>query len=842
MLRTPQLRKLPVIVGGLFIASSAFSAPLLSEVRDSQGQIIQNTQVWLLSKDGSLKATARTDASGIAHFGEIASGHYTVEIQGSNATAIRKEVDISGSAAYTVKLVMDTRVVAAVPTETPKAKAATPVATPAKVPADAAVTQVTATNETATVSNNQDAGVAQIQVTGARLRAERIELSPKIGTNVYTVDAQMINSLGQGNDTPFNEVLLHLPGVDQDSKASGSLHVRDDHGNVQYRIDGVQLPESITGFGQSIDTRFIQQLDFVTGALPAQYGLRTAGIVDVQTKEGDVDPGGRVGIMVGNHSYYEPSGEFWGSQGRFSYYLSGSFLSNSLGIENPLPTGNAIHDQTSQSKTFGSLAYFLDDNTRLGLLFGTYSGHFEIPDNPSQSPAYTLTMPNGSNYYTPSSQLNETQAEVNNFIVLSAQKSLGDLTLQGSYFHQYSNLHFTPDTLGDLTYLGTSSDTMRSNTANGVQFDASYKLTPANTVRAGVAYTRQNTVSANTVGVFPATTDPVAEANTQTSNTPNFIVDNSGQTGTLESFYLQDEWHVSKPLTVNYGVRYDHVDAFIDEQQWSPRLNLAYKFSDSTAFHAGYARYFTPPPQELASQSSINLYSNTTNAPFVDKSDPVRAERTNYFDAGVSQAVNSNLTITADAYYKKITNLIDEGQFGQALILSPFNYQMGYAKGLELAAIYNEKNWGGYLNITREKAQGQNIVSGQSLFAPSELAYISNHYIFLDHDQSLSISGGAHYKFADGTQLSSDVIYGSGLRNTPPGGAPNSTELPGYSTVNAALTHTWKKTPIGTIEGRLALINIFDKSYLLRDGTGVGVGAPQYGASRTMYAGISTSF
>jgi outer membrane receptor protein involved in Fe transport len=841
MPRMPHLRKLPILVGGLFVASSAFATPLQGEVRDSQGQIIKNTAVWLLSKTGTWMATVRTDANGVANFGDIAAGHYIVEIQSSQATAIRKEIDISGNTVYTVKMVMDTPLIVSAPTApaattAPKQVAAAPIkATP---PAASTVTQVAAADKTAAVTTTADPDVAKIQITGARLKNERAELSPKIGTTVYTVDSRMIDSLGQGNDTPFNEVLLHLPGVDQDSKASGSLHVRDDHGNVQYRIDGVQLPESITGFGQSIDTRFIQQLDFVTGALPAQYGLRTAGIVDVQTKEGDVDPGGRIGILVGNHSYYEPSGEFWGSEGKFSYYLSGSFLSNSLGIENPVPTGNAIHDQTSQSKTFGSLAYFLDDNTRLGLLFGTYSGHFEIPDNPSQTPQYTLgNLSNASTGYSflPSSQLNETQAEVNRFMVLSMQKSLGDLTLQGSYFHQYSNLHFTPDTLGDLIYLGTSSDTMRSNTANGVQFDAGYKLNATNTVRAGVGYTRQNTISDNIVGVFPTTGAAVG-------TTPEFITDDSGKTGTIESFYLQDEWHVSKPLTVNYGVRFDHVDAFVTEEQWSPRLNVAYKFSDSTSLHAGYSRYFTPPPQELASQSSINLYNNTTNAPQVANSDPVRAERTNYFDVGLSQNINSKLTVTADAYYKKITNLIDEGQFGQALILSPFNYQMGYAKGIELSGIYNDKNWGAYLNVTREKAQGENIVSGQALFGPDELAYISNHYIFLDHDQALSISGGVHYKFADSTQISSDVIYGSGLRNTPPGGAPNSTELPGYSTVNGALTHTWKKTPIGTIEGRLALINIFDKSYLLRDGTGVGVGAPQYGASRTLYAGISTSF
>ena len=197
--------------------------------------------------------------------------------------------------------------------------------------------------------------------------------------------------------------------------------------------------------------------------------------------------------------------------------------------------------------------------------------------------------------------------------------------------------------------------------------------------------------------------------------------------------------------------------------------------------------------------------------------------------------------MNADTYYKKITNLIDEGQFGQALILSPFNYQFGYAKGLELSSIYSTKSWGGFFNVSLQKAQGQNIISGQSLFAPEELAYIANHYIYLDHDQKLTLSGGVHYKFGE-SQVSTDFIYGSGLRNTPPGGAPNSTELPGYTSVNAALTHTWKNTGVGTVEGRLAVVNIFDKSYLLRDGTGVGVGAPQYGAARTLYAGISTSF
>ncbi|MFZ6864637.1 TonB-dependent receptor [Undibacterium sp. Ji67W] len=691
----------------------------------------------------------------------------------------------------------------------------------------------------AVASPATDQPISTVEVTSAHLKSARIELSPKVGTTVYTIDKHMVGMMSQGDSTPFNEILLRLPGVAQDSKASGGLHVRDDHANVQYRINGVQLPESITGFGQSIDTRQVDSTDFITGALPAQFGLRTAGIVDIQTKEGSTKPGGRIGILVGGNNYYNPSAEFFGTVGAFNYYLSGSYLSNELGIENPISAKSAIHDKTQQAKSFGNLSYFLDDDTRLGMMFGTYNGKFQIPNNPSQAPAFSLVgvsdMTSGTSS-VPSSQLDENQRELNRYVVLSYQKNLGPLNFQLSGFKQYSELHFTPDRVGDLVYSGVSTDTLRSNSSAGLQGDVSYKINPQHTFRTGFAYTRQSTESNNTVGVFAVDANGV-----QSSNTPQYIVDNSGKVGQLYSLYAQDEWHISDPLTLNYGARFDRVSAFVEEQQWSPRLNLAYKMNDATAFHAGYSRYFTPPPQELASQASINLYSNTTAAPKIPTSDNVKSERTHYFDVGVSHKVNDKLSLTVDAYYKNISNMLDEGQFGQALILSPFNYAKGFAKGVEVSVVYSEKNWGAFLNTSIQKAQGTNIVSGQSLFAPDKLAYIANNYVYVDHDQTYTVSGGAHYHFGD-SQISGDFLYGSGLRRTPDGGAPNSASLNSYTTFNAAFVHHWKKTAVGDVEGRLSLVNIFDKSYLLRDGSGIGVGAPQYGARRTLYAGISTSF
>ena len=678
-----------------------------------------------------------------------------------------------------------------------------------------------------------------IDVTAKRLRDARIELSPQVGTTVYSVTPAFIESLGKGAASSFDDVLLRLPGVSKDSKASGALHIRGDHSNVQYRIDGVQLPENISGFGSSIDTRFVERLDFITGALPAQYGLRTAGIIEIQTKQAAVAPGGRIGVTLGSHHTLEPSLELFGSRGNLSYYLSGSYVSNSNGIENPQPTRNPAHDETRQTRSFGSLSYFVDDDTRLGLLFGTYNGRFQIPTNPDQTAGFSLAgvsnIAAGVNSY-PSTLVNERQREVNRFVAVSLQKKIGPLDVQASVFHQYSDLRFSPDAVGDLVFNGVASNTLRSITANGLQVDASYVLNAAHTLRFGTQFTRQKTVSQNAVSVFA-----VDSTGAQASDTPFTLIDNSGKTGRLSSLYAQDEWRLSPQLTVNYGARFDRVSAFTQEQQLSPRVNAAYQLSPGTAVHAGYSRYFTPPPQELASQQSIGLYAGTTNQPEVPTGNNVKAERAHYIDVGVSHQLTPELTLSADAYYKRIKNLLDDGQFGQALILSPFNYDKGNARGLEFSGTYTGKQWTGFLNVAFQKAQGTNIISGQSLFGANELAYIANHDVYLDHNQTVTLSGGLSYKMG-ATRLSSDFLYGSGLRRTASGGTPNGDSLPRYAVVNAAVSHTWTSSPTASVEARLALLNLFDKSYLLRDGSGIGVGAPQHGARRTLFAAISTRF
>ena len=688
---------------------------------------------------------------------------------------------------------------------------------------------------------HQPATLAPIEVISSRLKGARIDLSPSTGTTVYSIDSAAIQSLSQGESTSFDEVLEHLPGVSKDSKASGSLHVRDDHGNVQYRINGVQLPENISGFGLTMDTRFVDSLQFLTGTLPAQYGLRTAGIVEIQTKEGSLHRGGSVSLELGNHQTQQLGMQSFGGNEEHSYYVSASGLSTSQGIENPTTSQNAIHDDSSQKRFFGTFNWYLDDSSHMTLLAGSYRGKYKIPNNPNQTAAFSLQGVSDSNTGASSIasvSLNEMQYENNQFLVASFQQTLGTFEYQLSVFHQFSDLYYFPDSLGDLVFNGLASQNNRSNSANGLQEDTTCKMFPNHTLRFGGAFTSQVTSSHNSTTAFPGS--GAGQSSSVAISSP--IIDDSSQLGQITSLYVQDEWSLEPALTLNIGIRYDSVNAFIHEHQFSPRTNLSYKYSDDTLFHAGFSRYFAPPPQELESQTAIQLYSGTTAASSVAYSDLVRAERTSYFDMGIAHQLSASWVVAMDTYYKDINNVIDEGQFGQSLILSPFNYARGSVKGIELSTTYSKKNYSAYVNLAIERSQVSNIISGQSLFSSSELAYIASHTIYLDHDQRLTASAGASYRINESMKLMVDGLYGSGLRRQGLNGSPNGDHLPAYVIVNLGATEEWKIGTSSTIEARVSLLNLFDRVYELRDGTGIGVGAPQYGLRRSVFAAATLKF
>lgn len=665
------------------------------------------------------------------------------------------------------------------------------------------------------------------KITATKLDKSRNNLSPKTGSSSFSFDKEAVENLPQGQMTSLDQVLLRAPGVAQN--AHGQLYVRGDHANLQYRINGVMLPEGVTGFGQVLDTHFADKIDFLTGAIPAQYGLRTAGVIDIATKGGKFEKGGRSEIMMGQNNDFGANQQISGSKGNLNYYLSATYLQNNRGIEAPSAARNSEHNDTQQNRLFGYFSYLLDVSKRLSFIVGNSDSRYQIPNLAGQETAYDLT---GQTSFD-SRNLSQMQKESNRYAIATLQGvSDSDVDYQVSAFTRYSGLDYRPDYVGDLMINGVSSKLDRSSFANGLQGDFSYELNEKNTLRSGFYFNNERNRAATENYVFD-----VDGSGAQTSTDPRKINEIANKTSQTYSTYLQNEWKALDNLTLNYGARFDAAKAYVKESQVSPRLNAVYALNEKTKIHAGFSRYFTPAPVAKLSQTSLDDFADTTNAAEGQGNGKLRAERTSYFDLGISHQASKNLTFGLDGYYKKIRNMLDEHQFGNALIYVPFNFQQGKVFGAELKADYRKENFSSYVNLAWQKAYARNIISNQFIHEAEEIDYISKHNVAPDHLQTLTASTGTSYNWL-GTKISGDLIYGSGLRT----GDNNRNTMPAYFVINGAVARDFNLSNLGKVNFRVAATNLLDEVYRFSNGSGIGVNASQYGMRRTFYLIASKSF
>jgi outer membrane receptor protein involved in Fe transport len=460
--------------------------------------------------------------------------------------------------------------------------------------------------------------------------------------------------------------------------------------------------------------------------------------------------------------------------------------------------------------------------------FTRFDGQF--PNRPNLLAQYSLAGASPSD--NPSSGINSTLEQQDYFGVLALNAApTAKFDYQIAYSIHYNTQQFNPDPVGDLIYQGVASHVFNSDFSNSLQGDFSYQAASSHSTRFGF-YIGEYGVEVDDY----SRTFQVDSMGNQLSDVPIGNVANMNKVNILGGVYGEDTWHITEKLGVNFGTRWDIASGFTNGNQVSPTINFFYQWRPGTTLHAGFARYFQVPNLQAISPKLFTVLNGTSATiglypggnPF-----PV-PERDYYWDAGFTHRLTPDLKIEQDNYFRLDRNYLDEGQFGFVPIEAPLNYSRGFGWGTENTITYNRENFSARLNFTVAREEDIGVDTGQFNFSPAELAYIDTHYFILDHTALYTLSGGAAYRWRDWL-FTVDGLFNTGLR----GGFANDESLPNVFQINLSGGKSFDFPIIGQVNNRVILLNIFDRTNLLRPANGIGVFQSAYGPRITVYDALT---
>ncbi len=644
------------------------------------------------------------------------------------------------------------------------------------------------------------------------------------GSNEYSVSAQDIQDLPRGENTDLTDVLAQMPGVAIDQNQQ--IHIRNTEGpQFQYQINGVTVPLDINTnppFISMINPMFIKRLSLLDGILPSRYSYATAGVVDIETKDGCEQPGGTASVMGGQRNTIQPSIQYAGCAGNFSYYLSGLYSQSNSAFSSATPAPDAIHNHTNQGQGFGVFAYNLSSDTRLSLITSVAASDNQLPNRNNLVPSFMLASHPGP---YPSADINS-YLNFRDYLGILALNGAptSELTYQLAYSAHYITQKFDPDDIGELLYQGVASTAFHADFDNTLQGDATYQLN-SHELSAGFYFGEYGVEADDASMVFKVLPD----GSQAPPYNPVRVINDANAINLLSGTYIGDTWRITPKLRINAGVRWDRLSGFSHRNQVDPTVNLTYLPRPDTTFHGGFARYMQVPSFQGISPGAPAAFAGTTGEAGTGVVNP-ETEDDYEWDVGVIHQVFENLTVSEDGFVEYTKHYLDTGQFGDVPIFAPFNYKHGYIWGSETAITYRSKNLSIYGSATIGDNRQKGVATGQFNFDSDELTYINHNYITLDHQPLYGASGGITYRW-DPYTFSLDALYSSGLR----GGFADLQKLPHVVQVDMSGERSFQIPHLGAVTDRITLLNIFDRTNLIRPAEGIGIFQAAYGPRITVY-------
>jgi outer membrane receptor protein involved in Fe transport len=678
----------------LFTAALFFSATagaqtrigtIQGTVKDPNGAVVVGANVTVTQPLTGYTQSAQTDAQGAFKLVNVPFNTYTVRADAAGFQAVEQAIDLESNIPYGLELKLS-------------------------------VGQAAAT----------------VSVTGGS--AALVE--PDKTSSDTDIDQTLIErQAGAAPSRGIEAIVASVPGMATDD--NGRLHPRGSESQVQYVVDGVPITDNLSAiFSTSLDARTLRTAEVLTGGIPAEFGDKLAGVINVNTRSGLETPTqGGINISGGSFSTGEIGADFSTRTKKFGF-LTNLSATTSQRFLDPSTLEN-FHNFGRTGKGFFRLDYQFDDKNSLRGTFLFGGSNFQVPNRLEQEIA---------------GQDQRQKLRDNSQFITFQHIFSGDTLGQFSFFNRYGTARLTSNPLSTpvvafqdrtLQNIGGLAAISMSRGRHNFKFGGQFTITP---VRENFSF-YTTTPFADLVdengNVFP---NPV---NNFTAADP--FVFNGRRTGRTLSAYVQDHFQLFPNFTLDVGLRYDNYKLIIRDDGFSPRIGLAYFIPRTqTTLRASYNRLFQPPPAEnllLASSAEASALSPLAVIQGQSGVRPILPDKQNVFEIGAQQQISRFFRLNLTVYQKRIENFGDKDQFFDTGIIFPISISSGRVTGEELRIESADINgFRGFLSYANARAYGVTPINGGLFLGEAVNSLDTPGLIFAnDHDQRNSAQFQVYY-------------------------------------------------------------------------------------------------
>lgn len=666
---------LTILLFSQALFAQARSGTVQGTVKDPNGGLIANAKITITQPLTGYHQTTQTDAQGVFKLVNVPFNTYKVRAEAQDFQPTEESIDLESTIPANVELALSLA------------------------------------NATAAVTITTD--------NSAMLETDRTASDTDINQTILE------RPLGATPSRAIESMVASTPGFVTDD--NGRMHPRGSESQVQYVVDGVPVTDNMSAiFSTSLDARTLRTVEVLTGGIPAEFGDKLAGVINVNTRSGLEGPTqGGLSFSGGSFSTGEVAADFATHTRRFGFLTNLSTTTSRRYLDPP--SLDNFHNLGRTGKGFARLDYQFDTNNTLRGVFSVGGSNFEVPNKLVQQLA-------GQDQ---DQQLRD-NSESFSFQHIFSPNSLAQL----SFFHRGSHALLESNTLStpvvaaqDRTlnnYGGLGSLSLTRGTHN-IKVGGQFTITPVNEHFSFYPTVTFADLVDDNGNVFP---NPI-----NSFNSTNPFIFNGTKTGRTLSAYAQDRFTPFKNFTLDVGVRYDNYKLLIKEQALSPRLAVAYYIPRTqTTFRASYNRFFQPPPAEnllLASSAQAAAISPLAVLQGVTTITPIRPDKEHAFEIGVQQLLSGYFRGSLTLYQKRIENFSDKDQFIETGVIFPISISSGRVTGEELRFESTDiKGFHGFLSYANARAYGVTPINGGLFLGEDPQDLFTSGFKFAnDHDQ-----------------------------------------------------------------------------------------------------------